>query len=350
MGEREATFIGEPHEACLEPPTKPATYKHQPLSRSLDEIRLIKLRREKEGPVRCEIQAFPLKRAPKYIALSYRWGSPLLLHNIFIGDQTLEIRDILNSCLLELREDVHTWLWIDQICIAQADTTERNHQVGMMSRIYSNATSVIIWLSDVPLAPPGEVDHFNDQNLDDLSVVTLLRNSYFTRLWIIQEVLLAKQVRFHLNGNRCFTWDTLSDAYCDLDWGLKESASIPTASRSLMANRGVFGMRPRLHWTKLIDGFSANACVDPRDKVYGMMGVVVKEERSTVDYNKSVAEVFFDVMYALAPPDTKDRRVLERAFYKLGPQMSIDLSLIRNSEWLFNLEFNLTESGVACKV
>lgn len=81
-----------------------------------------------------------------------------------------------------------------------------------------------------------------------------------------------------------------------------------------------------------------------------MMGVVVKEERSTVDYNKSVAEVFFDVMYALAPPDTKDRRVLERAFYKLGPQMSIDLSLIRNSEWLFNLEFNLTESGVACKV
>lgn len=37
-------------------------------------------------------------------------------------------------------------LWIDAICIDQEDTSERNAQVAIMSRIYSSAKRVIVWL------------------------------------------------------------------------------------------------------------------------------------------------------------------------------------------------------------
>jgi len=324
MCEREATIIGEPHEACLAPPTEPATYKHQPLSCSLDEIRLLKLHKEEHGPVHCDVEVFPLGQAPEYIALSYRWGPPSPSHDIFIGDQRLKIRDILNSCLLELREDVDTWLWIDQICIAQADTAERNHQVEMMSRIYGTGASVMIWLGDVPLTPPGEVDRFNDQDLDATSITVLLNNIYFTRLWIVQEILLAKSVKIRLNGNRCIEWSRMYYPYITA----YPSLVIPIASTCLL-NSTMYaqGKGKTLTWPKCIDGFSANACEDLRDKVYGMMGVVSEEDKFAVDYQKSVLEVYTDVLCVISDPTIPDLSVYRRM---LGFQMGIELSLIES--------------------
>jgi hypothetical protein len=37
-------------------------------------------------------------------------------------------------------------LWADAICINQADIPEKNRQVAMMDRVYSQATIVRIWL------------------------------------------------------------------------------------------------------------------------------------------------------------------------------------------------------------
>jgi len=329
---REATVIGKPHGACLEPPTQPATYKHQPLSRSLDEIRLLKLRKEKHGPVHCEVEVFPLEQAPEYIALSYRWGPPSPSHDIFIADQTLKIRDILHACLLELREDVDTWLWIDQICIAQANTAERNHQVGMMSRIYSNATSVIVWLSDIPLAPLGKVDRFNDQQFDAASMIVLLENNYFTRLWIIQEILLAKSVRLHLNGKRCISWKRLDNIYTTAAINQEWSGPMPNAFFGLMRHaRERWTQIPQLTWTDCIMRYSENTCEDTRDKVYGLMGIVKEEDRFTVDYNKSVLEVFLGVVSTFQHPMRRiPRRILEKRLHLLGYEMGIELSLIQD--------------------
>ena len=330
MCEREATIIGEPHEACLGPPTEPATYKHQPLMRSLNEIRLLKLRKEKHGPVHCDVEVFPLEKAPKYIALSYRWGPPLPLHNIFIGVETLQIRDILNSCLLELREDVDTWLWIDQICIAQSDTAERNHQVGMMSRIYSTSASLIAWLGDVPLARPGKIDRFNDRRLDPASIVVLLGNNYFTRLWIVQEMLLSKNVILCLNGKRCVGWSRLyavcNESYKQQTWSVFGSVSI-TASGLIEHARDPGDLLPQLTWMECIRKFSANTCEDARDKVYGMMGIVREEDRFTVDYNKSVLEVFLDVVNMIKNVPLK---TLKECLHILGVRMGIDWSLIQD--------------------
>ncbi|POS77019.1 hypothetical protein DHEL01_v204596 [Diaporthe helianthi] len=37
-------------------------------------------------------------------------------------------------------------IWVDSICIYQADVRERNHQVHMMKHINSKAASVVVWL------------------------------------------------------------------------------------------------------------------------------------------------------------------------------------------------------------
>jgi len=333
MCEREATSVGEPHEACLEPPTEPATYKHQPLSRSLDEIRLLKLRKEKNGPVHCDVEVFSLEQAPEYIALSYRWGPPSPSHDIFIADQRLEIRDILYACLLELREDVDTWLWIDQICIAQADTAERNHQVGMMSRIYSDATSVIVWLGDIPIASPEEVDRFNDKDLRSEDVVSLLENIYFTRLWIVQEILVARRIKIRINGNRCVTWNCLhlKGLPASPIWDLYVE---PAAKYLLKISHGYHrsGQDQSMPLMDCIQKFRDSKCQDPRDKVYGFMGVVRVEDRIAVDYNKTVLGVFLDFINVVVNELTvssSSTTLVCGYIYGLGLQMGIEEFLLK---------------------
>lgn len=48
---------------------------------------------------------------------------------------------------LRLRDQDRT-IWIDAICINQADITERGHQVAQMGKIYESATAVTAWLGE----------------------------------------------------------------------------------------------------------------------------------------------------------------------------------------------------------
>ena len=57
---------------------------------------------------------------------------------------------------LSRREDlrgVHDLLgsfrWFDAFCIDQGDDFERNHQVGLMRRIYSAASEVFVYLGEL---------------------------------------------------------------------------------------------------------------------------------------------------------------------------------------------------------
>jgi Heterokaryon incompatibility protein (HET) len=36
--------------------------------------------------------------------------------------------------------------WIDALCINQEDVSERNHQVRMIGKIYSQAQGIVAWL------------------------------------------------------------------------------------------------------------------------------------------------------------------------------------------------------------
>ncbi|KAG5811358.1 hypothetical protein H9Q74_006057 [Fusarium xylarioides] len=88
-----------------------------------------------------------------YIALSYVWGlgdKTQLIQVSNLGDHDeafIPITESLETALRHFRKpDQVITLWIDQICINQADNEEKGQQVAMMGNIYSSATQVLVWL------------------------------------------------------------------------------------------------------------------------------------------------------------------------------------------------------------
>ncbi|KAM0546264.1 hypothetical protein ACHAPJ_010947 [Fusarium lateritium] len=63
------------------------------------------------------------------------------------GEASIPITESLETALRHFRKpnEVIT-LWIDQICINQADSREKGQQVAMMGSIYSAAKQVLVWL------------------------------------------------------------------------------------------------------------------------------------------------------------------------------------------------------------
>lgn len=149
-------------------------------------------RRLSEEALRGSLHHFEIKRAPTYKALSYEWGEKsseqILVH---IGeDGSISIRSILRDFLNTLRRfgfDHNTWFWVDQICIDQTSCTERNHQVQLMSEIYSKANEVLAWVGD---ALPDS----RNQKLDVKLLLRFTHCSYWKRLWIMQEIMLASRI------------------------------------------------------------------------------------------------------------------------------------------------------------
>jgi hypothetical protein len=107
------------------------------------------------------------------------------------------------------------YIWIDAICINQEDTFERTHQVNLMKSIFSEANAVLIWLgtsegssvkhSRVAMEhlsgwesnhSSAHVRHSFDANVTD-SLSAMFNHPYWSRLWVVQEVCLAKKVFVH---------------------------------------------------------------------------------------------------------------------------------------------------------
>lgn len=94
----------------------------------------------------CQIKEISLdESANQYDALSYVWGPPgLKTTTIQVDDGTLEIGPGLHCALKYLRlTGQPRVLWVDTICINQANISERNIQVPLMREIYQNATCTV---------------------------------------------------------------------------------------------------------------------------------------------------------------------------------------------------------------
>ena len=83
----------------------------------------------------------------RFEALSYFWGNEAAYRTLLLDNTSFSIKPNLEDALRELSKGkVERLLWIDAICINQADLSERNEQVRMMSKIYGQAERVIIWM------------------------------------------------------------------------------------------------------------------------------------------------------------------------------------------------------------
>ncbi|KAL2073742.1 hypothetical protein VTL71DRAFT_11068 [Oculimacula yallundae] len=131
----------------------------------------------KEPPLlRPVIQTFDLDHCPPFFALSYTWDDPLdkytfgsilegpwrrkeepesktkeetrVEFDLGLGLGTFEIPKSLEKAIEVLCNGRvgRMPLWIDAICIDQADLEEKSTQVLLMGEIYSKAAAVIVWL------------------------------------------------------------------------------------------------------------------------------------------------------------------------------------------------------------
>lgn len=79
--------------------------------------------------------------------ISYVWGGTNVTGPMRINDEKLQVTTNLLSCFHHLRHPQDAIvLWIDAVCINQDDLSEKSHQVSMIGEIYSQCSTVYVWL------------------------------------------------------------------------------------------------------------------------------------------------------------------------------------------------------------
>ncbi|KAH7080802.1 heterokaryon incompatibility protein-domain-containing protein [Paraphoma chrysanthemicola] len=289
-----STAIASPSDSNLLRYKFTSPYKYSKLDQTNQHIRLLRVRPAADAPSfrqlgqkwdlpNCNMEIFKLDQAPPYIALSYVWGDKSSgTAGILLDGQKFEITTSLYIFLDLFRSDTFSqevaYIWIDQICIDQSDLDERSYAVRFMSSVYSNAEYVVVWLGD------------------DEETEKAAKAFYFTRLWIIQELLLARTVIIN----------------CRETWGLHLSSvqfhvqKYQDKIYSRIRNPSLFLLwdsvynREGRHLAQCLQRYCQNDCQDPRDKVYALLGLVKAEEQVPIDYSKSVSEVYIDTLQILA--------------------------------------------------
>jgi hypothetical protein len=216
---------------------------YRPLNLERDEIRLIVLQPGKgDNIVQVSIIHAFLSENPKYEALSYVWGDP----KITIAIQLVKTRNQINR-LWRSRHESHTefqattnlecamrhlryknksrTLWVDAIFINQADELEKGHQIQRMGAIYREAVQVCLWLGEAAYSSDAAMELFEtyygssemrreellyspDWSLHWKAVLYLAGRPWFTRRWIVQEVVLALKSTVYC-GNKSTHWGAL---------------------------------------------------------------------------------------------------------------------------------------------
>ena len=276
---------------------KMSVYSYKPLNAAKREIRLLVLEPPRKGKwddkLRCSLITTTLNdythHAASYDAVSYCWGEGPSSGSIFVDGCLLEITENLDTFLRRKRvRSPKQRLWIDAICINQADNKERTEQVELMSMIYRCATRLVIWLGeqadDSQLAMKLVEEFGTRQKVQatvDVEIAALnkfLKRPYWDRIWIVQEIVIgaaggkADKTQV-ICGKERITWSCLTSGMNFIEsqrklgrlpiLGLQKLLSLEEARRT-----GATGSL--LSW--LIKTRNKQSSED-RDKVYGLLGI-----------------------------------------------------------------------------
>lgn len=207
--------------------TQPSIWQQLPLLQN--EIRLLTVcpSTDTNESISCSLSVVNLDRTPTYLALSHTWGDPTITVPITLEGRPWQVTSNLDGALRCLRELTQPLtIFVDALCINQQDTDEKNIQVPMMGRVYSQAGVVHCWIGRVDTESirasellnrgrKGVADldvSFRDEPIslaDMRSLAYFLGVPYWKRTWITQEVVLASKVVFHYGRHQFSKQDLL---------------------------------------------------------------------------------------------------------------------------------------------
>ena len=293
-----------------------------------------------------------------YDALSYEWSIPEPRRIILLDGQPFEVTPNLYGALRRVqqtaRKENRQWikLWVDAICIDQSNVSERNIQVSRMRYIYSFASTVYCTLTPYSLTPNPTFEEWNNVPFDfeadmdnagrmiphlaklpqaaqdamikslesDYSnamaagwfvMIRFMSNSYWSRLWVVQEIALARQRVVVIAGRHSFEFEDISSIAWMMWNGMHTIAKLicraykrlPPSSWTHVAeiawqrlNREERTEGPEDFDTvyMVLRKTMSSLCADPRDRVYGALGIISRDQSAkvSVDYSASVEQVY----------------------------------------------------------
>ena len=272
-------------------------------------------------------------RDAKFEAISYVWGERSRKRRIECNARSMYIGESLLEVFRELAQRQSTALiWADAICINQDDDVEKTRQVRLMREIYKNARRVIIWLGKgvahdekgfrlaKSLYEKCDGAHYNiaettyDFGIFDYrskgvpkpfgsedwnALFAILSHQWFGRIWVVQELLVARSSTIwrgalDLNTN-IMVWSAMLIARHQ---NLYESFDIFMGSppiSALMARNiatGYIEFRnagPRSIYDTL-SRYNGMGASDPRDRYFALAGVS-RIDTKFINYEKSFRDI-----------------------------------------------------------
>jgi Heterokaryon incompatibility protein (HET) len=250
-----------------------------------DEFRLLCLYAVDDGsyPIHITLETFQHNECPEYETVSYTWGGEdgdsTPCRPVFVGpywDVLLQTR----NCWAMLRH-LRPWrgiriVWVDAICINQNNLTERASQVAKMRAIYRDCMRVVVYLGDDLVSNSRrhparhglhELDHIMKDS--EINLRTLLSRRYFSRVWVIQELLLSQNaiipvgdMEFWAGSVTAKHLETLPSLW---SWDSTDAPWAQFMGQGSFDEENIYLVLRRTWQSK---------ASDPRDKIFGILGLL----------------------------------------------------------------------------
>ncbi|KAE9368264.1 hypothetical protein N431DRAFT_347915 [Stipitochalara longipes BDJ] len=257
----------------------------------------------------------------KFEALSYCNGQ-----SMYVGGSLLDVFG-------ELARRRSTGLvWADAVCINQKDDQEKTHQVRMMRDIYKEAQRVIIWLGNEQAADGkgfglaqslyqkcngesynmyattydfGYFDYRSKGvpkpfgNPDWAALFTILSHPWFSRIWVVQELLVA-QKSVMWRGSQDFDTNIIlwvamhiarhGNLYECFDIFMGSPPSSALMARNIASGYLEYKRTGPKSIYDTLSRYHGMEATDPRDRYFALVGIS-RLDAGFVNYEKSYRDV-----------------------------------------------------------
>ncbi|RYC88455.1 hypothetical protein BFJ63_vAg8673 [Fusarium oxysporum f. sp. narcissi] len=312
------------------------------------------------------MNTYSASETPAYVCLSYVWVDfgpmwnrgrdfretelevPHFSHadtvDIAINNKRFPIGANLHAALLGLHKYLNGRpIWTDAVCINQENPDEKTVQVARMDEIYSAAEKVFIWLGrkhtertaamSILKAWPAFPEDPNNADIQFhgkkyttakaffdatstgseliswLSLLQIVTESWWSRVWTVQEFILAKQYAFYYNGEEV----PASELKKAMDWTyfVASHLSPKMVPHWVTFQPSMFDLKrsaAKLHLLDVTMLGATRMAGDPRDKVWAFLGITdpatLGQTTLKPDYsNRNMSDFYLDIAQRLINGD-----------------------------------------------